>query len=184
MVGPGLRRDDVDGAFAMAPTVRAAQRRRRPAAPRAARQAATLRGMGIDPYPVQLRAQRTRRPSSSSAMPGWRPAPRPKTGCASPAASGRCATAACSSTCTMPRARSRSSATRTICSARAAGAGAAARHRRSDRRRGPGPAHAARRADGQRDRGHGARQGAAAACPRSITASPISSCATASAIST
>ena len=35
----------------------------------------------------------------------------------------------------------------------ALGMRAAARHRRSDRRRGAGPAHAARRADGQCDRG-------------------------------
>ena len=45
-------------------------------------------------------------------MPSCRRAPRPATRCASPAASGRSATAACSSICTTPRARSRSSATR------------------------------------------------------------------------
>ena len=70
MAGPGFRRDDGRGVPVCAlidedPFAGCAST------------SSTLRGMGIDPYPVRLRAHATRRPSSSGATPGWRPGPRP-----------------------------------------------------------------------------------------------------------
>ena len=59
-----------------------------------------------------------------------------------------------------------------------------ARSRRPDRRRRHGPAHAARRADGQRRGASRCWPRRCCRCPRNITASPISRCAIASAIST
>ncbi len=106
------------------------------------------------------------------------------TWCGSPGGSARCATAACSSISTTPRARSRSSATRIISRPRRSGAAAPPRHRRSDRGRGQGPPHPARRADGQCDGADVCSPRRCARCRKNITASPISSCATASAIST
>ena len=72
-----------------------------------------LRGSASIPIRSAFRAP-IRRPRSTSAMPRCRPAPRPTNEVRSPAASAPSATAACSSTCTTPPARSRSSATRTI----------------------------------------------------------------------
>src|SRR5271167_2008027 len=72
-----------------------------------------LEALGIDPYPYSF--ERTHEAVQlERRYPGSQRAPKPKIGCGSPAASGRCVTAACSSTCTTPRARSRSFATR-IC---------------------------------------------------------------------